>query len=137
MTAAPADTVKVMSHLMLLLYSLEFSNSGISVSRPRSPRLLAFGTIVGVVEVDVSDAGDLSPVLGVEALLRDVEGVSTAVFISLLGASGTTSFLYLVSMARVGYLLWALRHETRQGSRVSRGLSDRIYAPKRIRRPSF
>ena len=67
MTAAPADTVIVMSHLILLLYSLEFSNSGMIVKRLRSPRLLAFGTIVGVVDVDISDAGDLSPLLGVEA----------------------------------------------------------------------
>lgn len=47
-----------------------------SVNRPRSPRLLAFGTIVEVVGVAISDAGDLSPPLGVEALLRDVEGVA-------------------------------------------------------------
>ncbi len=67
MTAAPADTVIVMSHLILLLYSLEFSSSGMSVNRLRSPRLLAFGTIVGVVDVGNSEAGDLSPLLGVEA----------------------------------------------------------------------
>ena len=75
MTAAPADTVIVMSHLMLLLYSFEFSNSGISVNRPRSPRLWAIGTTIGSVDVDTSDAGDFSPLLGVEALLRDFDGV--------------------------------------------------------------
>ena len=67
MTAAPADTVKVMSHLKLLLYSLEFSNLGI--------RLLAFGMIVGFVNVNVPDASDLSPLPEVKGLLRDVEGV--------------------------------------------------------------
>ena len=66
----------VMSHLMLLLYSFEFSNSGMSVNRPRRPRLLVFGMIVGAVDVRISDAGDLSPLLGVEALLRDVDGVA-------------------------------------------------------------
>ena len=67
MTAAPTDTVKVTSHLMLLLYSLGFSNLGI--------RLLAFGMIVGFVNVNVPDASDLSPLPEVKGLLRDVEGV--------------------------------------------------------------
>ena len=75
MIAAPDDTVMVMSHLMPLLYSLGFSSSGMSVIRPRSPRLLAFGTMVGAINVDISDAGDLSPLRGVEALLRAVDGV--------------------------------------------------------------
>lgn len=75
MIAAPADTVMVMNHLMLLLYFIEFSNSGMSVKRPRSPRLSAFGTIVRVVDVDIPYAGDGSPLLEVEVLLRDVEGV--------------------------------------------------------------
>lgn len=105
MTAAPADTVMVMSHLMLLLYSLEFSNSGTSVNRLRSPGLLAFGTIVGVVDVDSSDAGNLNPLPGVEALLRDVDGVERVVFISVLGALGRASSLDVVSMARIGFLL--------------------------------
>lgn len=75
MTAAPADTVKVMNHLMVLLYSFEFSNSGTSVNRPRSPRLLAFGTIVMVVNVDVSRTGDVSLLLGAKSLLCVVEVV--------------------------------------------------------------
>ena len=76
MTAAPDDTVMVMSHLMPLLYSLGFSSSGMSVNRPRSPRRSAFGTMVGAIDVDTSDAGDLSPLRGVEeALLRAVDAV--------------------------------------------------------------
>ena len=75
MVAAPADTVKVMSHLMRLLYSLGFSNSGMSVIRPRSPRLLDFGKMVGLVDLDISGSGDLSSVLRVGAMLRDVERV--------------------------------------------------------------
>ena len=85
MTAAPDDTVMVMSHLMPLLYPLGFSSSGMSDNRPRSPRLLAFGTIVGVI--DTSDAGDLSPLLGVEALLRAaVDGVHCVISIPTMGA---------------------------------------------------
>ena len=75
MTAAPADTVMVMSHLMLLLYSFGFSNSGMRVKRLSTPRLLAFGTIVGVVDVDTSEEGDFSPLLGVEAMLRTIDGL--------------------------------------------------------------
>ena len=63
MAAAPADTIKVMSHLMLLLYSLGFSNSGMSVIRLRNPRLLDFGKIVGLVDLDDSGSGDFSSVL--------------------------------------------------------------------------
>lgn len=100
MTAAPADTVIVMSHLILLLYSLEFSSSGMSVKRLRSPRLLAFGTIVGVVDVDNSDAVGLSPLLGVEAWLRDVDGVGRATFISVLSGLGRIS-LNIVFMPRL------------------------------------
>ena len=87
MTAAPDDTVMVMSHLMPLLYSLGFSSSGMSDNRPRSPRLLAFRTTVGVGAIDTSDAGDLSPLLGVEALLRAaVDGVHCVISIPTMGA---------------------------------------------------
>ena len=72
------------------------------VNRPRSPRLLAFGTIAGDVGVDISDAGDLISLLGVEALLRDVEVVERVSFISLLGESGRTSSLDVVPMTCVG-----------------------------------
>ena len=36
---------------------------------------MAFGTIVEVVNVDSSDAGDLTPLSGVDALVLDVDGV--------------------------------------------------------------
>ena len=112
MTAAPADTVKVMSHLMLPLYSLEFSNSGINVIRPKSPRLLDFGTIVRLVDVDIPGSGDLSSILGVGAMLRDVAGVEGSVFISLAGAFKGTSFLDALSMALVRCILRSIGHET-------------------------
>lgn len=118
MTAAPADTVKVMSHLMLLLYSFGFSNSGTSVIRPRSPRPVDSGTIVGLVDhLDISGSGDLSSILGVGAMLLDVERVEAVVFISLAGAFEGTSFSDTLSMARVGYILRSIGHETRRDKR--------------------
>ena len=72
---------------------------------------------MGFIDVEVSDAGDLSPRLGVEALLCDVKGVECILFISLMDALGRTSSLNVVSMARVGYLWRPLGHETRRDSR--------------------
>ena len=43
---------------------------------------------MGVIDVEVSDVGDLSPRLGVEALLCDVKGVECILFISLMDALG-------------------------------------------------
>ena len=116
-TAAPADTMMVISHLMLMLYSLGFSNSGMSVKPPKSPRLLAMGMIEGLVDVVVSDAEDLSPLLGLGTLLRDVEGVEWILFISLDGTLGRTSSLGFVSMAHCGCLLRSVGDETRRDSR--------------------
>ena len=68
-TAAPADTMMVINHLMFLLYSLEFSNSGMSVKPPKSPRLFAIGTIEGLVDVANSDGQILIPRVAAEVLL--------------------------------------------------------------------
>ena len=54
---------------------------------------------MGVIDVEVSDAGDLSPRLGVEALLCDVKGVECILFISLMDALGRTSSLNVVSIS--------------------------------------
>lgn len=105
LTAAPADTVKIMSYLMLRMYSLGISNSGMGVNRPGSPRLLDFGTIVGLVDVIISFGGDLSSLLRVGATRRDVEGLEGVVFTSLTGTTGGASSLEAVSVARVGYVL--------------------------------
>ena len=69
--------------------------------------------------VDISDAGDLSPPLGVEAMLRDIEGVENVFSIPLVCASGRTSSLDIVSMARIVYLR-KNGHETRGYSRIRR-----------------
>lgn len=116
-TAAPADTMMVITHLMLLLYSLEFSNSEMSVKPAKSPRLLAIGIIEGLVDVAGSDAEVLSPLVAAEALLRDVEGVEGALFISLEGAPGGSSSLDFVYMAHVGCLLRSIGDETHRDSR--------------------
>ena len=146
MTAAPADTVKVMSHLMLLLYSFGFSNSWMSVKRPSSPRLFPTGTTVGVADVEVSDAGDLSPVFGAEALLREVEEVAgQAVAISSVGASGRASSLDTVSMSSCrivkGNWRWAREQEEKLEMRLanmySRGIVSTDLGAQSSRRPRF
>lgn len=53
-----------------------------------------------VVNVEISDAGDCSPLLGAEILLREVGGVQRVVSTSLAGALGRIPSLIVFSMAR-------------------------------------
>ena len=59
-----------------------------SDNRLRSPRLLAIGIVMEVGNVEISDAGDCSPLLGAEILLREVDGVQRVVATSGLEFSG-------------------------------------------------
>ena len=74
-----------------------------SANRLRSPRILAIGTFKRVVNVNTLDAGDCSPLLGAEMLLREVDRVQRVVSISLEGALGRIPSLIVVSMARFAY----------------------------------
>ena len=71
-----------------------------SDNRLRSQRLLAIGIVMEVVNLEISDAGDCSPLLGAEILLREVDGVQRVVSISLVGALGRIPSLLVSSMAR-------------------------------------
>lgn len=61
---------------------LRIFQSEMSDNRLGSPRLLAIGIVIEVVNVEISDAGDCDPLLGAGILLREVDGVQRVVSIS-------------------------------------------------------
>ena len=81
----PTDNIKIHEILItnpnfpdsscFCCFPFDLYNSGMSANRLRSPCLLAIGTFKRVVNVNTLDAGDCSPLLGAEMLLREVDGV--------------------------------------------------------------